>query len=112
MVLEQLEDRSPVSTVGRRLAISGERARQLEARVLSGLRDFLEARVFPRMFALAVVVIRSEQQPAHPSAMFTISSNGATPGTGVLWASMPKERRTLTMMSGRVSSWRLMSPRR
>jgi RNA polymerase sigma-32 factor len=31
--------------VGRRLAISGERARQLETRVLSGLREFLEARV-------------------------------------------------------------------
>jgi RNA polymerase sigma-32 factor len=34
-----------LSDVGRRLAISGERARQLEARVLSGLREFLEARV-------------------------------------------------------------------
>jgi RNA polymerase sigma-32 factor len=31
--------------VGRRLAISGERARQLEARVLTGLRDYLEERV-------------------------------------------------------------------
>jgi RNA polymerase sigma-32 factor len=34
-----------LADVGRRLAISGERARQLEARVLSGLREFLEARV-------------------------------------------------------------------
>jgi RNA polymerase sigma-32 factor len=34
-----------LADVGRRLAISGERARQLEARVLTGLRDFIEARV-------------------------------------------------------------------
>jgi RNA polymerase sigma-32 factor len=34
-----------LADVGRRLAISGERARQLEARVLSGLRQFLETRV-------------------------------------------------------------------
>ena len=32
-----------LADVGRRLAISGERARQLEARVLTGLREFLEA---------------------------------------------------------------------
>jgi hypothetical protein len=30
-----------------------------------------------------------EQQPSHPSASFTVSSNGAVPGTGILWASMP-----------------------
>ena len=34
-----------LADVGRRLAISGERARQLEARVLTGLREFVEARV-------------------------------------------------------------------
>ena len=34
-----------LADVGRRLAISGERARQLEARVLTGLRAFLEERV-------------------------------------------------------------------
>jgi len=34
-----------LADVGRRLAISGERARQLEARVLTGLRTFLEERV-------------------------------------------------------------------
>ncbi len=34
-----------LADVGRRLAISGERARQLEARVLTGLRDFIQARV-------------------------------------------------------------------
>jgi outer membrane protein assembly factor BamB len=39
--------------------------------------------------SLTEVATSAEQQPAHPSAMFVISSNGATPGTGVLWASMP-----------------------
>jgi outer membrane protein assembly factor BamB len=39
--------------------------------------------------SLTEVATSSEQQPAHPSAMFTISSNGSMPGTGVLWASMP-----------------------
>jgi RNA polymerase sigma-32 factor len=34
-----------LADVGRRLSISGERVRQLETRVLSGLRDFLEARL-------------------------------------------------------------------
>jgi RNA polymerase sigma-32 factor len=34
-----------LADVGRRLAISGERARQLESRVLSGLREYLETRV-------------------------------------------------------------------
>ena len=38
---------------------------------------------------LTEVATSSEMQPAHPSAMFVISSNGAMPGTGVLWASMP-----------------------
>jgi RNA polymerase sigma-32 factor len=36
---------APLADVGRRLAISGERARQLEARVLSGFREFLETRM-------------------------------------------------------------------
>ena len=41
-----LSDRpARLSDVGRRLAISGERVRQLEARVISGLREFLAARV-------------------------------------------------------------------
>jgi hypothetical protein len=31
----------------------------------------------------------SEQRPGHPGGMITISSNGGTPGTGVLWALMP-----------------------
>ena len=31
----------------------------------------------------------SEKQPGHPSGMFTVSSNGTTAGTGILWASMP-----------------------
>ena len=30
-----------------------------------------------------------ERTPSHPSSMFTISSNGSVPGTGILWASMP-----------------------
>jgi RNA polymerase sigma-32 factor len=34
-----------LADVGRRLAISGERARQLEAQVLTGLRAFLQERV-------------------------------------------------------------------
>ena len=34
-----------LADVGRRLSISGERVRQLEAGVLSGLREFIEARV-------------------------------------------------------------------
>jgi RNA polymerase sigma-32 factor len=34
-----------LSDVGKRLAISGERVRQLESRVVSGLREFLAARV-------------------------------------------------------------------
>ena len=39
--------------------------------------------------SLDEVATSAEQQPIHPSAMFVISSNGTTPGTGVLWASMP-----------------------
>jgi len=39
--------------------------------------------------SLDEVATSAEQQPIHPSAMFVISSNGVTPGTGVLWASMP-----------------------
>jgi outer membrane protein assembly factor BamB len=34
----------------------------------------------------------SEQKPGHPGGMITISSNGITPGTGVLWALMPRGR--------------------
>ncbi len=38
---------------------------------------------------LTEIATSAEMQPVHPSAMFVISSNGAMPGTGVLWASMP-----------------------
>ncbi|MES1164564.1 MAG: hypothetical protein ABUR63_02300, partial [Verrucomicrobiota bacterium] len=31
----------------------------------------------------------SEQTPGHPGGVFTVSSNGAMPGTGIVWASMP-----------------------
>lgn len=31
----------------------------------------------------------TERQPGHPSGIFTVSSNGATPGTGIVWASVP-----------------------
>ncbi len=30
-----------------------------------------------------------ERRPQHPSGIFTISSNGATAGTGILWANIP-----------------------
>jgi outer membrane protein assembly factor BamB len=28
-------------------------------------------------------------RPGHPSAIFTVSSNGTMPGTGILWANFP-----------------------
>jgi hypothetical protein len=31
----------------------------------------------------------TERRPAHPSAIFTVSSNGATAGTGIVWATVP-----------------------
>jgi PQQ-like domain len=31
----------------------------------------------------------SEQKPGHPGGEFTVSSNGAMPGTGIVWATMP-----------------------
>ena len=31
----------------------------------------------------------TERQPGHPSGIFTVSSNGATAGTGIVWASIP-----------------------
>lgn len=34
-------------------------------------------------------VTNTEQSPGHPGGMITISSNGTTPGSGVLWALIP-----------------------
>jgi hypothetical protein len=31
----------------------------------------------------------SEQKPGHPGGVFTVSSNGAMPGTGIVWATVP-----------------------
>jgi PQQ-like domain len=31
----------------------------------------------------------TERQPAHPSGIFTVSSNGTTAGTGIVWATVP-----------------------
>lgn len=31
----------------------------------------------------------TERQPGHPSGIFTVSSNGTTAGTGIVWASIP-----------------------
>jgi hypothetical protein len=31
----------------------------------------------------------TERRPAHPSAIFTVSSNGAAAGTGIVWATVP-----------------------
>jgi hypothetical protein len=31
----------------------------------------------------------SEHKPGHPGGTFTVSSNGAMPGTGILWATLP-----------------------
>jgi hypothetical protein len=39
--------------------------------------------------SLTPAAINAEKTPLHPSSIFTISSNGTTPGTGILWASMP-----------------------
>jgi hypothetical protein len=31
----------------------------------------------------------TEQKPGHPGGVFTVSSNGAMPGTGIVWATVP-----------------------
>jgi outer membrane protein assembly factor BamB len=31
----------------------------------------------------------TEQQPGHPGGVFTVSSNGTMPGTGIVWATVP-----------------------
>ena len=31
----------------------------------------------------------SEQRPGHPAGVFTVSSNGTMPGTGIVWATVP-----------------------
>jgi hypothetical protein len=33
--------------------------------------------------------VNDERHPAHPSAIFTVSSNGTTAGTGLVWATVP-----------------------
>ena len=37
---------------------------------------------------LAAAATSNERRPSHPAGIFTVSSNGAMPGTGVVWASI------------------------
>jgi len=38
---------------------------------------------------LAAKGTNNEKKPGHPAGIFTVSSNGTTAGTGILWASLP-----------------------
>jgi len=39
--------------------------------------------------ALGTPVANDKRKPSHPGGIFTVSSNGATAGTGIVWASVP-----------------------
>jgi hypothetical protein len=39
--------------------------------------------------ALTETGMNAERKPTHPSAIYTLSSNGAAAGTGIIWASVP-----------------------
>ena len=39
--------------------------------------------------ALSGNTVNTERLPGHPSGIFTVSSNGTTAGTGIVWASVP-----------------------
>jgi hypothetical protein len=48
-----------------------------------GLRSFKAAGGM-----LTAAATSTERRPSHPAGIFTISSNGAMPGTGIVWASI------------------------